>query len=133
MSELKYLTRAQIVSAWIETSPLHPGHVTGYGRKIPLQYKVKLTDNKTRRVYCANYGNGGSVYVIIGNEWYFLDVDSQYLLQEIRDSVDNYKIQNITNDSFCVYDTQSAKIIHEAESRIACQDWLNRHCGVVAS
>ena len=86
MTELKYLTRAQIVSAWIETPPLHPGQVTGYGRKIPTRYKVKLTDNKTRRVYCVNYGNAGSVYVIIGNEWHFLDVDSEYLLQEIRDA-----------------------------------------------
>ena len=35
---------------------------TGYGRKIPTQYKV-LHENKWKRVYCCIYSNSGTFYI----------------------------------------------------------------------
>ena len=37
----------------------------GYGPKVPSSTLVTLADNRTRRVYVANYGNAGSAYVIV--------------------------------------------------------------------
>lgn len=36
---------------------------TGYGRKIPTQYVIKMTDNRIRRVYCVCFSNSGSLWV----------------------------------------------------------------------
>ena len=35
---------------------------TGYGSRIPTQYKVKFND-KWRRVYCQIYSNIGTLYI----------------------------------------------------------------------
>lgn len=37
---------------------------TGYGRRIPMRYMVRLPgDPRWRRVYCAVFGNNGTCYV----------------------------------------------------------------------
>lgn len=35
---------------------------TGYGRKMPTEYQVRM-NGRWRRVYCVNYGNSGSLYI----------------------------------------------------------------------
>lgn len=44
---------------------------TGYGKKIPTQYMIKLSHSKTwNRVYTRIYSNSGTNYVIHkGTEW----------------------------------------------------------------
>ena len=39
----------------------------GYGGKIPTKYMVFI-DNKWRRVYCRQYSNIGTLYVLIKDE-----------------------------------------------------------------
>lgn len=46
-------------------SPRNPS-VSGYGKKIPTQWRVRTIDNKWRRVYCAIYSNIGTLYVMHG-------------------------------------------------------------------
>ena len=38
-----------------------------YGHKIPTSYKVKH-NNRWKRVYCCNYSNSGSCYIISKGE-----------------------------------------------------------------
>ena len=40
---------------------------TGYGKKIPTSYMVKL-NNRWLRVYCAIYSNIGTMYIISKGE-----------------------------------------------------------------
>ena len=44
----------------------------GYGSKIPTQYKV-FVENKWRRVYCRQYSNIGTCYVLIKGEQVIID------------------------------------------------------------
>lgn len=39
---------------------------TGYGSKIPTRYLVRTVDQKWRRVYCAQFSNAGTLYVMHG-------------------------------------------------------------------
>lgn len=38
---------------------------TGYGAKIPTQYKA-FVNGKFRRVYCRVFGNAGTCFVMLG-------------------------------------------------------------------
>ena len=40
---------------------------SGYGKKIPTQYKINL-DGRWLRVYCCTFSNSGSLYVVRGKE-----------------------------------------------------------------
>lgn len=44
------------------TAPRSP-YVTGYGDKIPTRYRVRVFDQKWRRVYVRQYSNAGTAYV----------------------------------------------------------------------
>ena len=44
----------------------------GYGDKIPTQYLVFIA-NKWRRVYCRQYSNIGTCYVLIKGEQVIID------------------------------------------------------------
>lgn len=41
---------------------------TGYGKKLSTSYRVRVFDNKWRRVYCACYSNSGTCYIISGGK-----------------------------------------------------------------
>ena len=45
---------------------------TGYGDKIPTQYLVFI-ENKWRRIYCRQYSNIGTCYVMINKERVIID------------------------------------------------------------
>lgn len=55
---------------------------TGYGDKNPTQYRIKLSDNRWRRVYAICYGNAASVYVNSNGVRLFLDDATEYALQD---------------------------------------------------
>jgi hypothetical protein len=43
---------------------------SGYGKKIPTVYMVRLPGNpRWRRVYCCCYSNAGTCYVTRGKDW----------------------------------------------------------------
>ena len=47
---------------------------SGYGRKIPTSYMVKLPDSpRWRRVYCCIFSNSGTCYVTKGKDWIVID------------------------------------------------------------
>ena len=48
-------------------APLNP-YKTGYGRRIPTQYRVRVFDQKWRRVYVVQYSNAGTAYILYKNE-----------------------------------------------------------------
>jgi len=45
---------------------------TGYGHKIPTQYKVKHL-NRWKRVYCRVFSNSGSLYILSGTQEIAID------------------------------------------------------------
>lgn len=45
---------------------------TGYGRKIPTRYMVKLR-GRWRRVYVCQISNAGTAYIPQGNDWIVVD------------------------------------------------------------
>ena len=47
--------------------------VTGYGMKLTTPFKV-IFAGKLRRVYCRQYSNCGSLFVMLGNSAKFLGV-----------------------------------------------------------
>ena len=55
-----------------ETGCPHSNSKTGYGDKIPTQYMVFIA-NKWRRVYCRQYSNIGTCYVLINKERVIID------------------------------------------------------------
>lgn len=53
----------------------------GYGRKISTDY-MAVSNGVTRRVYCCQYSNAGTCYVIIDGKWHVVgDFD---IPEEIR-------------------------------------------------
>lgn len=39
-------------------------NVSGYGRKLPTGYMVRVFNRRWHRVYMAQYGNAGTAYII---------------------------------------------------------------------
>jgi hypothetical protein len=80
------LTYGQILDARADDhAPLNP-YADGYGAKIPTRYWVRLTtDSPTaawRRVYCMQYGNAGSIYILSrGGEVFLSDTDLAVALE----------------------------------------------------
>ena len=52
------------------SQPFYGRTQSGYGRKLPTQWMVKLPgSNRWRRVYCCIYSNIGTCYVTKGSDW----------------------------------------------------------------
>ena len=66
MSSLKEYGRVKV------TEYPHSNSRTGYGDKIPTQYLVFIA-KKWRRVYCRQYSNIGTCYVLIKGERVIID------------------------------------------------------------
>ena len=72
---------------------------TGYGRKIPTQYMVKMSDNRMHRVYCTCFSNSGSLWVNYNGKQPF-----------IENAILDYGIQNkIGNNEFPFYPVQQTR------------------------
>ena len=71
----------------ITDTPRSPS-VTGYGPKIPTRYMLEY-DGRWRRVYMMQYGNAGSAYVIHKGADLFLDLDTEWFIQEIAKELDS--------------------------------------------
>ena len=63
----------------VRTDPAAPRYgrtASGYGRKIPTRYMVKVAStahpNRWRRVYVMQYGNAGSAYVVVEGQKLFV-------------------------------------------------------------
>ena len=80
---MKALTADMTTDAKITETPRHYS-ATGYGRKIPTEYMLRIA-RRWHRVYVMNYGNAGSAYVLIKGETHFLSGSAELLLETIRD------------------------------------------------
>ena len=88
---LHHLTGDRIIGASVKNqAPTYGRTVSGYGSKVPTGYTLTLTDGRTRRVYSAQYGNSGSLYVVVGGENYYLDNDAERILEIMRDHGETY-------------------------------------------
>jgi hypothetical protein len=47
---------------------------SGYGRKIPTEYMVKV-NNRWRRVYCCIMSNNGTLYIDGARGWITVDIE----------------------------------------------------------
>lgn len=66
-----------------KNTPRNP-YVGGYGRKIPTSFKV-LHDGRFYRVYCAQFSNTGSCYIM---------TNSRYVLVNLRNEITNERLRN---------------------------------------
>jgi hypothetical protein len=46
----------------------HNPYRTGYGQRIPTSYRVRVFDQRWRRVYVVQYSNAGTAYILYKNE-----------------------------------------------------------------
>ena len=77
---VKYTDYALTTDVKRTVTPRH-NSATGYGGKIPTPYMVRYAE-RWRRVYAMVYGNGASCYIIYKSENLFLDLDTEYDLEE---------------------------------------------------
>lgn len=54
---------------------------SGYGGKLPTRYRIRYA-NRWRRVYAMCYGNAASAYVVVNGAPAFLDIATEYALQD---------------------------------------------------
>ena len=65
---------AKIAAAKRTDTPAYGQPVSGYGKRIPTRYMIKLEGSDVwRRVYCVIYGNAGSLYVGSWNEMLWIN------------------------------------------------------------
>jgi hypothetical protein len=57
-------------------APPNP-YTSGYGRKIPTRYMVRTIDQRWRRVYCVQWSNAGSLYIVQNGECVIVEFDAQ--------------------------------------------------------
>jgi hypothetical protein len=56
----------------------------GYGHKIPTEYRVRLADNKVRRVYASRYANAARLWVSVCGDDCTLDIDTECALDALE-------------------------------------------------
>jgi hypothetical protein len=60
---------------------------SGYGRKIPTEYMVRLKDKRWRRVYVCCYSNSGTAYIETKDcDFLVIDTDTEYKLRDLSDA-----------------------------------------------
>ena len=65
-----------------------------YGKKLSTCYMIKYgKPARWRRVYCVNYSNSGSIYIIVDGKDLYIDTETYYDLERARD---RYLIQKGT-------------------------------------
>lgn len=62
--DINYLTEDEITEVVRTNDNFRQKSATGYGKKIPTQYKIRLTNGKTYRMYCMIYSSVGSCYIV---------------------------------------------------------------------
>lgn len=78
-AELARTDRALLTDIRVTDSPSYGRTVSGYGGKIPTRYLVRYA-GRWRRVYAMQYGNAGSVYLVVNGRDTFLDTDTEHAL-----------------------------------------------------
>ena len=85
MSDIKYLSYRDVLDVAVDKEHPRNPYSSGYGRKIPTQYKLTLKNKRTYRVYIMQYSNSGSTYILQKGEVFFLDSDTEHTMEAARD------------------------------------------------
>ena len=72
-----YTDPARVTGIRVTETPRYGVTASGYGGKIPTRYMLTY-GGRERRVYVMQYGNAGSVYVVVDGAPAFLDVDTEH-------------------------------------------------------
>lgn len=48
---------------------------SGYGQRMPTEYKVRTIDQKWRRVYCVRWSNSGTTYIVQEGRNVIVEID----------------------------------------------------------
>lgn len=81
MTELNYLPASEVSEVSVDAEHPRNPYPSGYGRKIPTRYRVKIA-NRWHRVYMMQYGNSGAPYVIRKGQTWHLSTDVESMLEE---------------------------------------------------
>lgn len=86
MSEVRNITWLdnEQVSAVRITEPPRYYSATGYGRKIPTRYMLKI-GTRWHRVYMMQFSNSGTAYVIKGGAELVLENETEYRIDRHRE------------------------------------------------
>ena len=76
---ITYIEDDDIIEVKVTEGARNP-YNTGYGKRIPTQYMVKLSDNRWRRVYCMCWSNIGSLWVTYQGQVCMFD--NEYSIKE---------------------------------------------------
>lgn len=80
---ITYLSDAAVTEVRITTTP-HFRSASGYGRKIPTRFMLKIQSGRRQRwhrVYVMCYSNSGSAYVLKGGKEMFLEMDTEHRME----------------------------------------------------
>lgn len=86
MSAVEYLQPDAVTAVLVDETARPNPYASGYGRKIPTPYRLRMTDNRVRRVYVMCWSNSGSAYVTVAGRTLFLSTDVEYMLQDAREA-----------------------------------------------
>lgn len=76
---ITWLDDEHVTEIRITEAPLHRS-ASGYGRKIPTQYMLKIA-GRWHRVYMMCYSNSGTAYVLKGGEELILESATEYRME----------------------------------------------------
>ena len=82
---ITWLDDEQVTEVRITEAPHHYS-ATGYGRKIPTQYMLRIT-GRWHRVYMMQYSNSGTAYVRKGGADLILETSTEHRIDMYREAL----------------------------------------------
>lgn len=89
-----------------QDAPRNP-YPSGYGRKVPTRYMLKL-GTRWHRVYMVQYGNSGSAYVLLKGQERFLHSDVEHALEDAAS--DLWKAEELADEGIYSYSGNEEQI-----------------------
>jgi len=80
---IEYTDADMVADVTVTDTPRYGRTADGYGGKIPTRYMVRY-GARWHRVYAAQYGNAGTVYIVHGGRDLVLDTDTEFRLQSVE-------------------------------------------------
>lgn len=102
-----YLQLHEVAEMRVDQEHPRNPYPSGYGRKIPTRYMLKL-GNRWHRVYMMQYSNSGSAYVILKGEERFLHSDVEHALEDA--ARDLWKAEELAAEGIYSYSESEVEI-----------------------
>lgn len=85
--EVNYVFPSEVTEIRVDAETPRNPYPSGYGRKVPTRYMVRL-GTRWHRVYVMQYSNSGAAYVIQRGQDKFLFSETEYDLQDASEKFD---------------------------------------------